>query len=72
MPGRVVKIAVEQGQHVDQHQPLVVLEAMKMEHVVQAPHAGLVSELCVEVGQQVTSGTQLLVLGSTDTPEGVE
>jgi biotin carboxyl carrier protein len=67
-----VKIAVQQAQHVNIHQPLVVLEAMKMEHVVQAPHAGVVSELCVEVGQQVTSGTQLLVLGSTDTPEGVE
>src|SRR5207249_4262459 len=47
MPGRIVKIGVEQGQHVSQNQPLVVLEAMKMEHVVEAPHAGVVSEICV-------------------------
>jgi 3-methylcrotonyl-CoA carboxylase alpha subunit len=66
MPGRVVKIAVKAGQLVGQNQPLVVLEAMKMEHVVEAPHAGLVTELCVEVGDQVASGAQLLTLGSVE------
>jgi 3-methylcrotonyl-CoA carboxylase alpha subunit len=63
MPGRIVKIAVELGQQVRSNQPLVVLEAMKMEHVVEAPHSGTVKELCVEVGQQVTSGAVLLELG---------
>ena len=66
MPGRVVKIAVQAGQRVGQNQPLVVLEAMKMEHVVEAPHAGVVTELCVEVGDQVASGAQLLTLGSVE------
>jgi len=66
MPGRIVKIGVQVGQRVAQNQALVVLEAMKMEHVVEAPHAGVVSELCVEVGEQVASGTQLLVLGAAD------
>jgi acetyl/propionyl-CoA carboxylase alpha subunit len=66
MPGRVVKIAVHKGERVGQNQPLVVLEAMKMEHVVEAPHAGVVVELCVDVGEQVASGAQLLTLGSVE------
>jgi len=62
MPGRIVKITVHQGEQVRPNQPLVVLEAMKMEHVVEAPHAGVVNKLCVEVGQQVTAGALLLQL----------
>ena len=52
------------------HQPLVVLEAMKMEHIVEAPHAGIVTDLCVEVGQQVRAGVQLLILGSAEQTGG--
>jgi acetyl/propionyl-CoA carboxylase alpha subunit len=66
MPGRVVKVSVEVGQLVGQNQPLVVLEAMKMEHVVEAPHAGVVTELEVEVGQQLASGARLLTIGSPE------
>jgi biotin carboxyl carrier protein len=62
MPGRVVKIAVETGQQVVQNQPLVVLEAMKMEHVVEAPHAGVVMEVCVQPGDLVTAGSRLVRL----------
>ena len=72
MPGRVVKVAVEVGQHVSQNQPLVVLEAMKMEHVVEAPHAGEVTEVCVREGEQVTAGTRLLTIGSADGAPDVE
>jgi 3-methylcrotonyl-CoA carboxylase alpha subunit len=72
MPGRVVRVAVEAGQHVAQNQPLVVLEAMKMEHVVEAPHAGVVTEVCVQVGEQVISGARLLTIGSTDQAQDVE
>jgi 3-methylcrotonyl-CoA carboxylase alpha subunit len=64
MPGRIVKVAVGEGQHVQPNQPLVVLEAMKMEHVVEAPHAGVVTNLRVREGDQVASGAQLLTLGS--------
>ncbi len=45
MPGTVIKVLVEQGQAVAAQQPLVVLEAMKMEHVVAAPHDGVVRKL---------------------------
>jgi 3-methylcrotonyl-CoA carboxylase alpha subunit len=73
MPARVVRVAVQPGQRVVQNQPLVVLEAMKMEHVVEAPHAGVVSEVCVQVGEQVTSGERLLTIGSEDdAPRDVE
>ena len=72
MPGRVVKISVEQGQHVTQNQPLVVLEAMKMEHVVEAPHAGVVTEVCIEPGEQVASGARLLSIGSSEDGQTVE
>jgi 3-methylcrotonyl-CoA carboxylase alpha subunit len=62
MPGRIVKIAVRPGESVRQNQPLVVLEAMKMEHVVEAPHPGVVGQVCVNEGDQVASGTRLLTL----------
>jgi len=63
MPGRIVKVAVGEGSRVVQNQRLVVLEAMKMEHVIEAPHAGVISQLCVKEGDQVQGGTQLLTLG---------
>jgi pyruvate/2-oxoglutarate dehydrogenase complex dihydrolipoamide acyltransferase (E2) component len=39
---------------------------MKMEHVVEAPYAGVVSAVCVGLGEQVSAGTVLLQLGSPD------
>jgi biotin carboxyl carrier protein len=62
MPARVVKLAVAEGDQVQANQPLVVLEAMKMEHVVEAPRAGVVRQVCVEPGQQVAAGALLLEL----------
>jgi 3-methylcrotonyl-CoA carboxylase alpha subunit len=72
MPGRIVKVSVEAGQQVTQNQPLVVLEAMKMEHVIEAPHSGVVTELGVAVGNQVTGGQRLLTIGSADETQIVE
>ena len=62
MPGVVLDIRVTAGQRVDVGQTLVILEAMKMEHVISAPHTGTVREVLVSVGQQVDSGTELLAL----------
>jgi 3-methylcrotonyl-CoA carboxylase alpha subunit len=70
MPGRVVKVAVHPGDYVSPNQALVVLEAMKMEHVVEAPHAGVVSQVCVQPGQQVSAGALLLELGEAPSPAG--
>ncbi len=62
MPGKVVKVLVTSGQEVAQGAPLVVLEAMKMEHTVRAPEAGTVRALHVAVGDQVDSDRLLAVV----------
>ena len=62
MPGTVVRVAVAVGSAVTAGQPLLWLEAMKMEHAVHAPVAGVVAELPVAVGQQVSQGTPLAVV----------
>jgi propionyl-CoA carboxylase alpha chain len=62
MPGSVVTVAVEEGQHVDAGQPVLVLEAMKMQHTVTAPHAGVVTDVAVASGDQVAAGSVLAVV----------
>ncbi len=56
MPGIVVRILVQEGQPVEAHQPLVVLEAMKMEHIIAAPYAGIVRHLYASLGELVAKG----------------
>ena len=62
MPGKVIDVKVETGAHVASHQPLVVLEAMKMEQIVTAPYDAAVESIDVGVGDQVTTGTLLVTL----------
>ena len=62
MPGRVVAVQVSIGDRVAKGQPLIVVEAMKMEHVLTAPFDGVVAELNVKAGQQVAEGATLVRL----------
>jgi propionyl-CoA carboxylase alpha chain len=62
MPGAVVRVLVEARASVTAGQPLVVLEAMKMEHTVAAPVDGVVTEVRVKPGQQVEAGSVLVVV----------
>jgi propionyl-CoA carboxylase alpha chain len=62
MPGRVVRVLVTPGQEVAAHAPLVVLEAMKMEHTVRAAAAGIVRAVHVAVGDQVDGDRVLAVV----------
>jgi biotin carboxyl carrier protein len=62
MPGKVIDVRVAVGDAVESHQPLVVLEAMKMEKVVSAPYDAGVRSVDVGVGDQVTSGAVLVTL----------
>jgi propionyl-CoA carboxylase alpha chain len=62
MPGNVVRVAVELGEQVALGQPLMSLEAMKMEHTVTAPASGVITELNVRPGQQVEAGEVLAVV----------
>jgi len=60
MPGRIVKIIVRDGDEVDEHALLVVLEAMKMEHRIEAATAATVKSVLVKEGQIVAGGTPLV------------
>jgi propionyl-CoA carboxylase alpha chain len=62
MPGTVARVAVTAGDTVPAGAPVVVLEAMKMEHTVRAPHDGIVAEVGVRPGQAVDAGTVLAVV----------
>ena len=66
MPGKVIDVRVEEGDAVESHQPLVVLEAMKMEQVVTAPYDAGIRSVDVRVGDQVTIGG-----GSRHTGDGM-
>lgn len=63
MPGKVLKLLVNVGDAVRDDQPLLVLEAMKMEVPVNAPAAGTVASIDVTMGEQVASGQKLASIG---------
>ncbi|MBS4152172.1 biotin carboxylase N-terminal domain-containing protein [Pseudomonadota bacterium DY0742] len=62
MNGSIVRVLVEAGQHVEAGAALVVLEAMKMEHSIRAPQAGVVKGLYCSEGELVSEGTALVEL----------
>jgi biotin carboxyl carrier protein len=62
MPGRIVKVLVKPDEAVAARQPLVVVEAMKMENELRAPRAGTVAEVRVAEGASVEANTVLVVL----------
>ena len=64
MPGKVVALLVNAGDAVKAGQPVVVTEAMKMEHTLTAPRDGRVTELLCRVGDQVPDGAELLRIES--------
>lgn len=66
MPGKVLSLAVATGDVVEAGQLLAVLEAMKMEHAISAPYAGIVTEIFFRTGEQVTEGAALLALEIKD------
>ena len=65
MPGTVLRLAVNVGDVVVGGQPLLAMEAMKMEHQVVAPSAGTVAEIFVRVGQQLDTGQRLVQLDTS-------
>ena len=60
MPGKVVALLAQPGQKVDKGAPLLILEAMKMEHTITAPAAGTVKAFCYAAGEQVADGAALV------------
>ncbi|MGW4273552.1 acetyl-CoA carboxylase biotin carboxylase subunit [Streptomyces seoulensis] len=70
MPGTVTVVKVAVGDEVTAGQSLLVVEAMKMEHVISAPHAGTVAELDVSPGTTVAMDQVLAVIAPLDDEEG--
>ena len=62
MPGRVVRVLVAAGDRVSAAQPLVVVEAMKMENELRAPSGGVITSVSVEPGASVEAGAVLVVI----------
>lgn len=66
MNGSIVRVLVEAGQRVESGSTLVVLEAMKMEHSIRAPHDGVVKALYCYEGELVSEGTALVELEANE------
>lgn len=62
MPGKILRVEIAEGDLVEAGDPLVVMEAMKMEHTVSAPYSGAVASVNISPGDQVESGQLLAVL----------
>jgi 3-methylcrotonyl-CoA carboxylase alpha subunit len=62
MPGKVIALLVETGARVAKGAPLLILEAMKMEHTISAPADGVVKAIHFAAGEQVPEGAELLTL----------
>jgi biotin carboxyl carrier protein len=62
MPGKVVKLLVNEGEEVQSDQGVIVVEAMKMENELKSAVAGKVKEIFVKEGEIVESGTKLLLV----------
>lgn len=62
MPGAITAVKVKTGQSVNVGDPIIILEAMKMEHTINAPFAGTVIDIHFEVGAMVSEGDELIVL----------
>jgi 3-methylcrotonyl-CoA carboxylase alpha subunit len=69
MAGTVIKVNVAEGEQVEQHQTLVVLGAMKMEHAITAPYAGAVRRVVHSAGDVVPGGEPLIEMEAAHTGE---
>ena len=70
MPGTVVKVLAAPGDRVAKGDPVVVIEAMKMEHTIGAAGDGTVAEVLVEVGRQVDIDQVIAVIKGDDDEDG--
>jgi 3-methylcrotonyl-CoA carboxylase alpha subunit len=68
MPGQIIGVLVAEGQPVTAGDPLMILEAMKMEHTIRAPHDGVVATIHYRPGDQVRASAVLLDVRAATTP----
>jgi biotin carboxyl carrier protein len=62
MPGRVVQVMSNPGQEVQQGQPILVLEAMKMQNEIKSPQTGRLARVCFQAGDYVEAGSILFTV----------
>ena len=60
MPGNIIRVLVQAGDKVISGQPLLVMEAMKMEHTINAPADGIVEQVFFQTGDLVQNDTELI------------
>ena len=62
MVGKVIKVLLKQGDEVEEDEPVLVLEALKMEMPVVSPVDGTIEKICVAAGQEVDADTVLALI----------
>ena len=62
MPGKVVKIFAKEGVEVDRGEPLLIVEAMKMENELKAPSKGIVKKVNAQVGKSIEANSPLIII----------
>ena len=62
IPGLIVKIMVQEGEEITTNQPVIILEAMKMENELRAQRDGVVKEILIDVGKSVEQGAELILI----------
>ncbi|MBD3413283.1 MAG: biotin/lipoyl-binding protein [Candidatus Aminicenantes bacterium] len=62
MPGRVVELLVQEGRAVKHGEPVLVLEAMKMQNEIKSPRSGQVKKICPKEGESVEAGAVLFTI----------
>jgi len=62
MPGKILKILVKEGDSIQVGTPLLVMEAMKMEHTIKASKAGIIDKIFYLEGEQIAGGVELVKL----------
>ena len=65
MPGVVIQLLVAEGDRVEEGQPLLILEAMKMQNEIPAPSAGIVKAIRVNEGEAIGSGAKLVLISES-------
>lgn len=64
MPGIIEKILIQDGERVNQGQPLLVMIAMKMEYVIRAPESGIIQKIYYKVGDFVAKNAALVLISA--------
>ncbi len=72
MPGVILRILVEEGQHVKKNQELLVMSAMKMETTLYAPREAIVQKILIKEGEQVNAGQHLVDFAEAPKPDETE